>query len=149
MKRLLLSLASIGLVAALVAVVVLVVAGGTTLPEGPTPIAWDREACAHCHMQIGEPRHAAQLVTTQGEVLSFDDVGCALDYLRQHDPAVHRLWFHGEGDTWLGTDIVGFARAPVTPMGSGLVAVDRRSADATPLEVLLRERAASPLGDPR
>lgn len=141
MKRLLLSLASIGLAAAVVA---LVVAGGTRLPDGPMPIAWDREACAHCHMQIGEPRHAAQLITTRGEVLSFDDVGCALDYLRQKNPAVHRLWFHGDGDTWLGTDVVGFAPASVTPMGSGLMAVDRRSADATPLEAVLRERATPP-----
>ena len=31
------------------------------LPEGPQPIVWDREACAHCHMHIGEPRFALMM----------------------------------------------------------------------------------------
>ncbi len=117
--------------------VVLIVSRGTTLPDAPVPIAWDREPCAHCHMQIGEPRHAVQLVTRDGTVASFDDVGCAIEYLRQHRPAVHRLWFRGEGETWLGTDVVGFVPTEITPMGSGLLAVDRRTTDARTFEQVL------------
>src|SRR6185436_17764415 len=51
-----------------------------SIPDAPTAIAYDREACAHCHMLIGDPRYAAQLVTEAGDVLDFDDPGCALRY---------------------------------------------------------------------
>jgi copper chaperone NosL len=91
-------------IASLVAVVIVVVRGSGELPDQPQPVAWDRETCAHCHMHVGEPRHAAQLVTTDGDVLVFDDVGCALDYLADRDPSIHRLWFHGEGDALVAVE---------------------------------------------
>ena len=120
-------------IATIVAITVMVVRGAGALPDGPVPIAWDREPCAHCRMHVGEPRHAVQLITTDGAVLAFDDVGCALTYLDQHRPAVHRLWFHGEGETWIPADRVGFVGAAVTPMGSGLVAVERGTPGARSL----------------
>ncbi|MFO0745874.1 MAG: hypothetical protein U1F43_09400 [Myxococcota bacterium] len=136
------------------AAVMLIVSKGTALPDQPVPIAWDREPCAHCHMQIGEPRHAVQLITSDGSVFDFDDVGCAVAFLRARQPHIHRLWFHGDGDSWLGTDVVGFVDADMTPMGSGLRAVDRRSADARTLDELLRSpppmgAASSEPGGPR
>lgn len=131
-------LIGIGAVAALVAVVVLVVRGSGALPDEPTPVAWDREACGHCHMHVGEPRYAAQLVTGDGEVVNFDDVGCALDYLAAKQPEVHRLWFHGEGDTWIAADDVAFLVTHATPMGSGLVAVEAGTPGAKPLAEVRR-----------
>ena len=131
------TLIGLGIALVLGIVVVAVVSGGTRPPDAPVPIPWDREPCAHCHMQIGEPRHAVQLVTAEGQVVDFDDVGCALAYLKAHNPVVHRLWFHGEGEQWLGTDVVGFVKTDLTPMGSGLLAVDRRAADARSLDEVL------------
>src|SRR5690242_12190335 len=64
------------------------------LPEGPQPIAWDREACAHCHMHIGEPRFAAQLQTEDGRVLNFDDPGCLLAYDAAEHPRSRAVYFH-------------------------------------------------------
>jgi len=124
--------------AAIAAVVVVVVRGSGALPDQPVPVAWDREPCAHCHMHIGEPRHAVQLVTRDGEVVNFDDVGCAFSYLDQHRPEVHRLWFHGEGDTWIASDRVGFLTGAITPMGSGLLAVDAETPGARSLEEVRR-----------
>lgn len=147
MKGTIVGLAVLG---ALAAAVVIIVSRGTRVPDGPVPIVWDREPCAHCHMQIGEPRHAVQLITTEGRVVSFDDVGCAIGYLRQHKPAVHRLWFHGEGESWLGVDAVGFVKTEVTPMGSGLLAVERREADARTFDQVLQdfEAPSAPGGVP-
>lgn len=119
---------------AVATLVVLVVRGSGALPDQPVPIAWDREPCGHCHMHIGEPRHAAQLVTTDGEVVNFDDVGCALRYLQERRPAVHRLWFHGEGDAWIAADRVGFVTGGTTPMGSGLLAVEASTPGARSLD---------------
>lgn len=126
----------VGGLAALVlaAVVVLVVRGAGGLPDQPVPIAWDQEPCGHCHMHIGEPRHAAQLVTSDGEVVNFDDVGCALRYLQERRPTVHRLWFHGEGERWIAADQVGFLAGATTPMGSGLLAVDGDTPGARSLQ---------------
>lgn len=96
-----------------------------SIPDAPTPIAYDREVCAHCHMLIGDPRYAAQLVTRGGDVLDFDDPGCALRYLAQVNPAIHRLWFRdATRDRWIAAAEVRFRRGADTPMGSGLAAGD-------------------------
>jgi hypothetical protein len=118
---------------AIVAVVALFVACSAGRPDQPTAIAWDREVCAHCHMHIGDPRHAAQLVTEQGDVESFDDPGCAIRWIADHHPAIHRFWFHGEGDRWIPADEVRFVTAGETPMGSGLLAVEAGSPGARSL----------------
>jgi copper chaperone NosL len=135
MKRIAIALAVLGVLALGVA---LVVRGSGGLPDEPVPVAWDRETCGHCHMHVGDPRYAAQLVTEDGDVLVFDDVGCALDYLAQHRPRVHRLWFHGEGDRWIEAGEVAFLSAHTTPMGSGLVAVDAGTPGAKTLAEVRR-----------
>lgn len=96
-----------------------------SIPDAPSAIAYDREACAHCRMLIGDPRYAAQLVTTEGDVFDFDDPGCAFAHLAQHRPRVHRLWFRDAArDRWLAASEVRFARVAETPMGYGLAATD-------------------------
>ena len=99
------------------------IAACRSVPDAPTQIAYDREACAHCHMLIGDPRYAAQLVTDDGDVLDFDDPGCALAYLAEVHPRVHRLWFRdASGDRWIAAADVRFVRGADTPMGSGFAA---------------------------
>lgn len=117
-----------------VAAVIAIVHGGHTVPDEVQPIAWNRQACAHCRMLIGDPHHAAQLVTDDGDVWSFDDPGCALRYIAEHHSRVHRSWFHdSRGDRWLGVDDVGFLTGGSTPMGSGLLAVERGTPGAIDL----------------
>ncbi len=127
----------LGGVALLLAVaigVVLVVRGSQQLPDEIQPIEWHRQSCAHCQMLIGAPPHAAQLITTDGEVLGFDDPGCALRYIDERRPTVHRLWFHhGTADRWLTDVEVAFTTGATTPMGFGLLAVDRGSPGAIDL----------------
>lgn len=117
----------------IIAVIVSVVTRGRALPDTPQPVAWNHQACAHCRMAVGEPAHAAQLVTTDGEVLFFDDPGCLMRYLDERAPAVHRIWFHDRSEArWLGADEVGFVPGATTPMGFGLAATDRSTAGAMP-----------------
>lgn len=121
------TLVAVSLLAAVAGVVALLVRSSSQLPEQVTPIVWHREACAHCQMLIGEPGFAAQLVTAEGDVRSFDDPGCALRYLDEHAGAPpHRLWFHhATEERWLAAEEVAFVPRPATPMGFGLAAVDR------------------------
>lgn len=113
--------------------------------EGPVPIAWDKEACAHCRMHIGEPRFAAQAHLHDGVVVSFDDPGCLLRYLEELKHPPRALYFHhGEKEAWLSEAQVGFVEVSPTPMGYGLLAVERTTPGARSLEevrALLRTRS--------
>lgn len=124
------------LIATLLAIagaVAFVVSRGTQLPNEPQPIAWNAEPCGHCHMLIGDPAFAAQVITEDGEVLSFDDPGCAVRYLREH-PRVHRAWFHGgRGDDWIPVDEVAFVKVAHSPMGGNVMAVRRDTPGALAL----------------
>jgi copper chaperone NosL len=103
--------------------------------EGPQPIVYDREACAHCRMLISDPSFAAQLVTEEGEVRSFDDPGCLLAHLAEKTPDVRALWFHHvREERWIPGDRVAFERVVKTPMGYGLGAVDAGPATALDLD---------------
>jgi hypothetical protein len=127
-------LAAVALLGAAVGVVILTVRDAQRVPDDVQPIAWNRQACGHCRMLIGEPRHAAQLITLDGDVLSFDDPGCALRYLADHRPAIHRLWFHhARDDRWLAAGDVAFLTGTTTPMASGLAAIDRGTPGAIDL----------------
>lgn len=105
-----------------------------SLPDTPQPIAWNKEPCAHCHMLIGDPVYAAQIITDDGTVLSFDDPGCAARYIAEHRPAIHRAWFHaGRGDEWIAMADVAFVKTATSPMGSGVIAVHRGTPNALAL----------------
>lgn len=131
MKKLVLAILCI------VVVVAIVRAGASELPTEVQPIAWNAETCAHCRMLIGDPAFAAQVITSDGDVLSFDDPACAARYIRSNRDHVHRAWFHaGRGDTWIALADVGFVRVATSPMGSGVIAVPRATSGALTLEDL-------------
>ena len=115
---------------------------------GPQPIAYDREACAHCRMLISEPRFAAQLETQDGEIQSFDDPGCLLAALATRSGGVRALWFHHlREDRWLDAAHVAFEATERTPMGYGFGAVDAGTPHALSLDearARVAERGARP-----
>jgi hypothetical protein len=112
------------------------------LPDGPVPIVFDRAACAHCRMLIGEAAFAAQLQSQDGRVFDFDDPGCLLRFEAERQPAVHARWFHHlREERWLPGDAVAFVAARPTPMGYGLGAVDAGTPGALPLDAARRHVA--------
>lgn len=53
-------------------------------PAGMQPIHWDRDTCARCRMVISDRRFAAELVGAgPRELFKFDDIGCAVFWLRE------------------------------------------------------------------
>jgi hypothetical protein len=113
------------------------------LPEGPQPIAWDREPCAHCRMLISDPAFAAQLHHADGVVESFDDPGCLFARIAARRPDVHALWFHHlREDRWLPGDGVAFVRVAPTPMDFGFGAVDPGAPESLPIEAVRSELRA-------
>jgi nitrous oxide reductase accessory protein NosL len=60
-------------------------------PPGFDPIHWDRDTCVRCRMVISDRRFAAELVGAgPNQALKFDDIGCALFWLR--DKATAMPW---------------------------------------------------------
>lgn len=103
--------------------------------SGPTPIAYDKESCAYCHMLIGDPRYAAQLVTEQGDVVDFDDPGCLLRFVAERHLRPRAIWFRDtQRDRWLPAREVGFVHETSTPMAWGVAAVDAHTPGALTLE---------------
>ena len=97
---------------------------------GPRPIALGEEVCRHCHMTIADPRFAAELVTTRGQVYVFDDVGCLAAFVaRESVPStvVHSLWVHDflQPDSLLDARTASYLRVDSlrTPMSSHLAAL--------------------------
>jgi len=118
------------IVAALcVAAIALVLWRAAAPPAGPVEPAWDRVACARCHMLVTDPAYAAQLHTPAGEVLFFDDPGCLLLHRAEQSAAPAGVWFHDSaGGGWLAEADARFVPAAETPMGHGFAAVAAQSA---------------------
>lgn len=112
-------------------------------PDGPVPVVWGKQACAHCRMHVSEPAFAAQLHEKNGEVLHFDDPGCLfalLDEGRGREP--HALWFHHlREDRWLSAKDAAFVPVDQTPMGFGLGAVSADEPGAMGLSAAARRAA--------
>lgn len=105
------------------------------LPQGVVPIAWDKEACAHCRMHVGERGFAAQLQLEDGQVLNFDDPGCLFSWLAAGPVKVHATFFHHHTEErWLPLERTGFIAVLPTPMGFGLAAVDASAPGALTAE---------------
>lgn len=114
------------------------------LPDGPDPIAWDREPCAHCRMHVGDPRFAAQLQTTSGETRNYDDPGCLLAELAERRrEGVRAIWFRdARGDRWLPAEATAFVPAAPTPMGYGFAAVAAGTPGGLDLDAAIRTIAS-------
>jgi hypothetical protein len=143
-----------GFAVAMAAVLALAVGGLVALvrwseapPSGPAPVAWDREACAHCRMHLGERGFAAQLQLRTGRVLHYDDPGCLFRHI-QELPAeqVHAMYFHHlREERWLSRDEVAFVEVSPTPMGFGLGAVEKGTPGALTFEAAV-QRVLKPSG---
>lgn len=93
--------------------------------EGPAPVAWDRQRCAHCGMLVSERGFAAQAQLTSGEVLHFDDPGELLLQLAEETRPVRAVWLHhAEAERWIPRERAAFVRVASSPMGFGLAAVE-------------------------
>lgn len=133
---------------ALAALVVALVMRAQAPPQGVRPVVWDKEICGECAMAVSDPRFAAQLQRADGVVLNFDDPGCLLRHLDDHDPEIHAIYFHAvEGDEWFDADHVGFAPETRSPMGYGLGAVARETPGAISFDEAMEQARRKPEGD--
>lgn len=98
--------------------------------SGPRPLAFGAEACTQCHMTLIDPRFAAELVTTGGRGIPFDDAGCLATYIATGGLPSERiasLWVtdYLEPDSLLAVEQAVFLRSDAlrTPMDHQVVAL--------------------------
>ena len=109
---------------------------------GPPELRLGRDQCIECGMIINEDRFSSAALIDAGggrgrEHYLFDDVGCMLDYQREHpDITFIELFVHDAATrNWLTTQQAIFlltdSSAILTPMGSGIAAYsDSAAAEA-------------------
>jgi copper chaperone NosL len=49
------------------------------------PINYGHEACTHCRMTIMDKRFAAEIITSKGRAIKFDDFGCLLGWVKEEN----------------------------------------------------------------
>lgn len=101
--------------------------------SGPARIVWGRQACDHCGMAISEPRWAAQLRLGPHEVLRFDDLGCAVEWIAAHgvSDAALELWVMDmDTEQWIDARHAFYRPDQRTPMAYGFGAIATRAPDA-------------------
>lgn len=49
------------------------------------PIKYGGELCTHCKMTIMDRRFAAEIITSKGKAIKFDDLGCLLSWVKSEN----------------------------------------------------------------
>ena len=109
---------------------------------GPRPveIVVNEDICSLCRMAVSERRFAAEVVTGEGRVEVFDEIGCLVEWLEGNGRPAEAGTFvvdYGTGE-WLAAEGAAYVRSPelTTPMGHGIAAFrDRGAAEAARREL--------------
>ena len=98
---------------------------GKNTEQLPVDFVWDRVACEECKMALSDPHYSAQVIDPNGRAYFFDDIGCAILWLRRQpwkDGA--RTWVNDVKTTeWIDAEKANWIYGdPKTPMGYGFAA---------------------------
>lgn len=100
-------------------------AGCRPIEHGPPTVRFGEEACAACRMIISDERFAAAVVTADGDVRKFDDIGCLVEHESGRIPPDAACWVRdSRSGEWLDARQAIFIHSPsiASPMGFGLAA---------------------------
>jgi len=125
---------------------------GSEPSAGPVPVHWDRDSCERCAMTLGSRRFAAQVRgPDRRRVHLFDDIGCALDWIRENVDETQRdsleIWVGDPtGAKWIDARKARFAAGFETPMGYGYATAPPDARDSIDLAELERRLPAADHG---
>ncbi len=92
--------------------------------ECPKDIKWDRDTCERCRMIISD-KHFAVLVCAKNQNYVFDDLGCALHWLKKQPWGEEtKIWvadYHN--GQWLDARSAYYVPGQISPMDYGFGAV--------------------------
>ena len=83
------------------------------------------DMCSRCRMSVSDQRFASEIITEQGEAITFDDIGCMLTYRTAHVELKISAIYLKDYTTreWIRFEQAAVVKTSIeTPMGSGQVA---------------------------
>ena len=110
---------------------------------GPLEPVWGKQACASCAMLVSDPHFAAQVLTSAGDHLYFDDIGCMASYLGRPKNKASRAWVRASGGQWLETELSHFSNGAKTPMDYGFEYSATGELSWPAVQAAVRERMAN------
>lgn len=101
--------------------------------HGPVEVHWDRDTCKRCNMAVSDRHYAAQVRGgPKREAFKFDDIGCALFWLKEQswaETADTEIWVNDfRTGEWLDARKAHFLSGKSSPMAYGYGALARPEA---------------------
>ena len=90
-------------------------------PLEPVDPVWGKQACDGCHMLISDPFYAAELIDAKGQRHFFDDIGCLVTYVTEHEGVPRGMWVRA-GSRWIAADSARYTSGASSPMAYGFAA---------------------------
>jgi copper chaperone NosL len=92
--------------------------------HGPAEVHWDRDTCKRCNMALSDRHYAAQVRGgPKREAFKFDDIGCALFWLKAQpwaEAAETEIWVNDfRSGEWLDARKAHYLPGKTTPMAYG------------------------------
>ena len=99
---------------------------------GIAKIHWDRDMCDRCKMAISERKFAAQIINPKtNKVYKFDDIGCAILWLKEEKipwANVAKIYVtDAKSGKWLDAKSAKYADDLITPMAYGFGAYSKET----------------------
>ncbi len=94
---------------------------------GIEELHWDRDMCERCKMVVSERKYAAEIINPDtGKAYKFDDIGCAVLWLKEeHIPWSDKakIWItDAKSGKWLDARKAKYTDDSITPMAYGIAA---------------------------
>ncbi len=98
--------------------------GNTT--HSAVPIKVKEYQCSECNMNIEALSYAAQITSENGNTYFFDDIGCAILWLKKNSKDIHTIFTQTQ-DTrkWIDAKKAWYSRTASSPMGYGFAAYEK------------------------
>lgn len=82
-------------------------------------------SCAQCKMDVKALDYATQAVKKNGDTYFFDDIGCMILWLKEHQTDIVKLYVKTvDTHKWLEAAKANYSRIAPSPMGYGFAAVE-------------------------
>ena len=91
--------------------------------------------CSECNMEVEHLGYMAQIITQEGNTYFFDDIGCLVEWLKNHHPKIAKMVTKTrDTNRWIDVTKAWYSRTDATPMGYGFAAYEKQKEGLIPFE---------------